>query len=399
MQRAAEFAIKRMKQSGTYRTFRYLDTAIPSSIWCSNDYLGLSRNAQAQQAAVREINRVGVGAGGTRNIAGSTVAIKRLERGLATFLDTESALVFGSGYAANAGSLRSLGSLVPNTLILSDEHNHASMIDGIRSSGAEYRVMAHNSVDELRTAIEHESPDRSIIVAFESVYSMSGNHAPVERIVELATRHPNVLLYCDEIHAFGLYGPTKSSGLLEGLIGFRGIKMGGFGKAGGSLGGYIAGDQSLIDYIRMSARVFIFTTALPPAICAVNEHVLDVFQAPATARDRTRMFSNAEFMFTRLTAAGIPARKIRESHIIVVPFDTNALCQAVSERLYSQGHYAQAIVYPTVTEPIFRITCSPTQSRAQISAFVEAIVRATVSVNSKKAETSNDIDDIDGRCR
>jgi 5-aminolevulinate synthase len=376
MKRAAATAIKRMKNSGTYRTFRHLDKAATTDIWCSNDYLGISRNTEVQQTAVREINRVGVGAGGTRNIAGSSVAIERLERGLATYLDTESALVFGSGYAANAGSLRSLGSLVPNTLILSDEHNHASMIDGIRSSGAEYRVMAHNSVDALRTAIEQESPDRSIIVAFESVYSMSGVHAPVEQMVELATRHPNVLLYCDEIHAFGLYGQTKYSGLLEDLTGFRGIKMGGFGKAGGSFGGYIAGDQSLVDYVRMSTGVFIFTTALPPAICKVNEQVLDVFQAQATARDRVRMFANAEIMFARLKAAGIPARKMRGSHIIIVPFDTNAQCQAVSERLYSQGHYAQAIVYPTVPEPIFRITCSPTHSGARMSAFTDALVRA-----------------------
>ena len=341
-------------------------------IWCSNDYLGMGQHPKTIAAMIEATARMGTGAGGTRNISGTNGPIIELEREIADLHGKAAALVFTSGYVSNDAGICTIAKLLPECLILSDALNHNSMIEGIRRSGCERQIFRHNDVAHLETLLR-AAGERPKLIAFESLYSMDGDIAPVNEICDLAERY-TAMTYCDEVHAVGMYGP-HGGGIAErdGAMARLDVIEGTLAKAFGCLGGYIAADAVLIDAVRSYASGFIFTTALPPPICAAATAAIRHLKASRWERERHQ--DRASRTKSMLTAAGLPVMP-SETHIVPLFVGCAEKCKAASDLLLADhGIYIQPINYPTVprgTERL-RITPSPYHEDALIDALVTAL--------------------------
>ena len=343
-------------------------------IWCSNDYLGMGQHPKVVGAMVETATRMGTGAGGTRNIAGTNHPLVELEHELADLHGKEAALLFTSGYVSNQTGISTIASLMPNCLILSDAWNHNSMIEGVKRAGCEKMIWRHNDPGHLEELLKAAPRERPKLIVFESLYSMDGDVAPINQICDLAERY-GAMTYCDEVHAVGMYGP-RGGGIAERDDAMHRIDVieGTLAKAFGCLGGYITGSTAMCDAVRSYAAGFIFTTALPPAICAAATAAIRHLKSSHWERERHQ--DRAARVKAVLAAAGIPVMP-NDTHIVPVFVGDPEKCKAASDHLLADhGIYIQPINYPTVPKGSerLRITPSPYHDDALIDALAESLV-------------------------
>lgn len=377
-----------LKNEGNYRYFAELERQAGKfpraashaedgirdvTVWCSNDYLGMGQNPKVIDAMVEAVNRTGTGAGGTRNISGTNHDHLLLERELADLHGKEAALIFTSGYVSNWASLSTLGSRLENCVILSDSGNHASMIEGIRHSKAHKVIWNHNDVADLEQKLKTIPAHYPKIVAFESVYSMDGDIAPIEAILDVAEKY-GAMTYIDEVHAVGMYG-ERGGGVSEelGLADRITLIEGTLGKAFGCVGGYITGSAALCDFIRSFASGFIFTTALPPAVAAAAR--TSIQHLKVSQMERAGQRRQVARLRQMLDAQGIPHMN-NNSHIVPVMIGDPVKTKMLADYLMDEwGIYVQPINYPTVpkgTERL-RFTPSPLHTDADIDHLINAL--------------------------
>jgi len=365
-------ALNSLKKEGRYRVFNDIkrnigkfpkathyskDDTSEVAVWCSNDYLGMGQNSEVINAMHEAIDSSGAGSGGTRNISGTTHYHVLLEKELADLHNKESALLFTSGYISNEASLSTLASILPDCVIFSDELNHASMIQGMRNSRAERFIFKHNDPDHLASLLQEIDFDRPKLVAFESVYSMDGDIAPIKEICEVAKKY-NAMTYLDEVHAVGMYG-NRGGGIAErqGLMDELDVIEGTLAKAYGTMGGYIAANKEIIDVVRSFASSFIFTTSLPPAIAAGA--LASVRHLKKSKIEREKHQERAEMLKNKLRQTGIVVMP-SESHIVPVLVGDPVLCKKASDILLKEySIYVQPINYPTVPKGKERLRFTP----------------------------------------
>ena len=388
-ERIFKSAIDRLHDEGRYRVFIDIlrtkgsfpnahcfggNGPKPVTVWCSNDYLGMGQHPAVVDAMEKALHEVGAGSGGTRNISGNTHYHTELEAELADLHGKEAALIFTSGYVSNEAALSTLGKLLPGCIIFSDELNHASMIAGIKSSGCDKRVFRHNDLEHLEELLAAEDLDTPKLVAFESVYSMDADIAPIAAICDLAEKY-NALTYLDEVHAVGMYGDrgggiSERDGVAERLT----IVEGTLGKAYGVMGGYIAADKTIIDCIRSYAPGFIFTTSLSPVLVAGA--LASVRHLKQSNEERRAQQESAAMLKAKFAASGLPVMP-SETHIVPLLIGCPIRAKRISDILLAEyGLYVQPINFPTVprgTERL-RFTPGPTHRAEMMDELTSALV-------------------------
>ncbi|MBD3769286.1 MAG: 5-aminolevulinate synthase [Rhodobacterales bacterium] len=400
--KAFEDALGAIHSEGRYRVFidlqrhkgrfpkataRFEDGEREVTIWCSNDYLGMGQDDDVIQSMHEAIDSFGAGSGGTRNISGTTRYHVDLERELASLHEKEAALLFTSGYVSNDATLSTLGKIMKDLIIYSDQLNHASMIEGIRRSGADYRVFRHNDVDHLRSLLENDDPNRPKVIAFESVYSMDGDFGRMKEICDLADEFI-ALTYLDEVHAVGMYG-HEGAGVAQmlGLADRIDIIEGTLGKAFGVMGGYIASKATVIDAIRSMASGFIFSTSTCPVMAAGALASIQKLRTDDGRKLRAIHQAKAAELKQKFRDAGLPVMD-SPSHIVPLLVGDPERCKALSDTLlFDFGIYVQPINYPTVprgTERL-RFTPSPVHDAAMMDELVEAILAVWKQLGLEKA--------------
>lgn len=379
-------SIDQVKKEGRYRTFtemQYQDSKPPVAysprfgrtvtVWCSNDYLGMSQNPAVKKAAIDAINTAGAGTGGTRNISGTNSFVVELEKEMADLHSKESALVFTSGYVANQATLSTLSKIMPDIVMFSDELNHSSMIHGVRDSRATKEVYSHCDMKDLEEKLAQYPIEQPKIIIFESVYSMTGDISPIDKICKLAEKY-NAMTYIDEVHSVGLYG-NRGSGIAN-MLGFENkmdIVQGTLAKAYGVIGGYIAGDAEIIDAIRSYAPGFIFTTSLPPSVTGAAAASVRLLKESDTERQKHQTV--VAKVKGALSTRGIEYME-NSTHIIPILIGDPVKAREISETLLKDhGIYVQHINYPTVPrgKERLRVTPSPLHTDAMIEEFADAM--------------------------
>ncbi len=376
--------IKDIKEEGRYREFTHF-ASLPGKlpyimdyernreviVWCSNNYLGMSQN----DSVIAAIQNSSVGAGGTRNISGTTKEVVELEKSLADLHQKEAALTFACGYLANQTTLSTLSSVIPGVVIFSDEKNHSSMIEGIKSGKRPKHIFRHNDTDHLEQLLRSIDIKTPKIIALESVYSMDGDLAPLEAICDLADQY-NAITYLDEVHAVGMYGP-RGGGIAEreGLMDRITVIQGTLSKAFGVMGGYIASSKSLVDVIRSSAPGFIFTTAMSPVLAAAAKASVEHLKSSNVEREKQKQ--SVEKVKDSLRNAGVNFMQT-ETHIIPIIIGDPELSKKASKLLFDEyGIYVQHINYPTVSKGTerFRITPTPYHTNEMIEHLTKSLVK------------------------
>ena len=393
-------SLKNLKDEGNYRIFadleklagnfphalNYKDNSVSEvTVWCSNDYLGMSQNKIVLDSMNEALRKVGAGSGGTRNISGTNHYHVLLERELCYLHQKESALLFNSGYLANQATLSTLGKRLPDCIFFSDEKNHASMIQGIKNSGAKKIIFKHNDLEDLERSLIKFSAVKSKIIVFESVYSMDGDFSPIRKITELAKKY-NALTFLDEVHAVGIYG-KRGAGIAEkdGVMENIDIIQGTLAKAFGVIGGYITGKKEIVDFIRSFSSGFIFTTSLPPCIAAGAYS--SIRHLKFSSEERIKLFKIVKELKSMLKKNNIPFLD-NESHIIPVIIGDPLLCKKASQILLDDFQiYVQPINFPTVPKgkERLRITASPQHTSKMIKNLVEALSSVFKNLNINKA--------------
>jgi 5-aminolevulinate synthase len=380
--------LQSLKAEGRYRIFADLERLVGEApyalwhspeglkkviVWCSNDYLGMSQHPDVIEAMVNAAHQYGAGSGGTRNISGTAHSHVILEKEVADLHGKTKGLIFTSGYIANEATISALAQALPNCVVLSDEKNHASIIQGIRAGGCERRVFRHNNLADLRANLSSLDPKRPKIIAFISVYSMDGDIAPIEAICDLAEEF-NAITYLDEVHAVGLYGPQGAGVAAQlGLQDRIDVIQANFAKAYGVIGGYITGSEPLVDYVRSAASGFIFTTSLPPAVVAAIHKSICILRQDTSLRDQ--LWNRVNLLKHRLTKSSIPYQSAT-SHIIPVVVGSASECQSVCDILRQEyGIYVQPINYPTVPrgQERLRLTVTPSHTPEMINQLGDAL--------------------------
>jgi len=367
-------SIKQIQDEGRYRIFANIERLngkhpfsmaylkdseepVPVTVWCTNDYLGMSQHPQVIEAVDKALHHSGAGAGGTRNISGTNPFHVRLEKSLSDLHRKESSLLFSSCYVANATTISTLGSIFHDLVIFSDEKNHASLIDGMKQSRKEKHVFRHNSVEHLEELLQKQPHDRPKLIVFESVYSMDGAIAPIKEICDLADRY-NALTFLDEVHAVGLYG-QRGAGVAErdGVMQRIDIISGTLGKAFGNFGGYIAASRTLTDAVRSLGAGFIFTTSLPPTVCAGAYASIEYLKK--SQEERRLQQEHAALLKKVLKEAGLPLIN-SVTHIVPVLVGDPRKCKRITDRLMEKFQiYVQPINYPTVPKGTERLRLTP----------------------------------------